>query len=573
MKKFISKLISVVLLCTILTYTTPIFAFTKDETVYSKLDSTGKVYNTIVSDHIKNTEKSSLINDMSDLLNLRNISGDETFEQNDNTLVWHSNGNDIYYQGESTKELPIQCDIIYELNGEKISSSDIAGKSGNVKILLTYTNVDSHIVSINGRNVTMYTPFVVLSGAIFDNDNNRNINISKGKVIDDGSKTTVIGLCLPGLQESLGIKEKDFKIPNSIEITMDTTNFQMGNIMTYVSSRVIEDEDLDLFDNIDKIYSQVNSLQSASTQLVSGTTLLKNSSYSLKAGAKTVSDGTIAISDNLMVINEKLGDLKTGAGTLKTGKDNLSKGISTFMSSMDVSTLSSQTEQIASLQQLITTNTNVRDTLVSQNASLNSQLASGVLTTEQENTIRTQITANTSLITLFNSNISANNSTLTLLKATDASTMGQLQAGLSALQNGLQAFDSGIDALYNGAEQLQEGTQVLTSKSYELSQGAKSLYQGTVKLSEGTETLSDGMNKFNKDGVSKICNYFNGDLKQISLRLEKLKSLSEDYNNFTMLNEGHSGDVKFIMMVDSIKNDDNKKQEIIIENKNDEKDK
>ena len=56
MKKFISKLISVVLLCTILTYTTPIFAFTKDETVYSKLDSNGHVYNSIVSDHITNAE-------------------------------------------------------------------------------------------------------------------------------------------------------------------------------------------------------------------------------------------------------------------------------------------------------------------------------------------------------------------------------------------------------------------------------------------------------------------------------------------------------------------------------------
>lgn len=572
MKKFISKLISVVLLCTILTYTTPIFAFTKDETVYSKLDSNGKVYDTIVSDHITNAEQNSLINDISDLLNIRNISGDETFEQNGNTVIWHSNGDDIYYQGETDKKLPIQCEIKYELNGEEISSDDIAGKSGKVKITLTYTNSDSHIVNINGKNVTMYTPFVVLCGAIIDNDNNRNIEISKGKVIDDGSKTTVIGLSLPGLQESLGIKESVVKIPNTVEITMDTTNFEMGNIMTYVSSKVLEDEDLNLFDNIDKIYSQVNTLQSASKQLESGSTLLKNSSYSLQAGAKTISEGTSAISENLTILNEKMGDLQAGASALKVGKDNLSAGISTFMSSVNVSDFTDQSTKIAELQQLITANTTVRDTLVSTNASLNNKLSLGGLTAEEETTIRTQIASNTNLISLLNSNISANNSTLTLLRASDISSISQLQSGLVSLQSGLQAFDFGIDSLYTGVEQLQEGTHVLASKSVELSQGANALYKGTKDLSSGAETLASGMSTFNKDGIGKICNYFNGDLKQLSSRLEKLEELSEDYNNFTMINDGDSGSVKFIMIVDSVKNDNSKKQEILIEDKNGEKD-
>ena len=51
-KKVISKITSGVLLCTMLAYTTPVLAFTKDETVYSKIDSNGNNYNTIVNDHI-----------------------------------------------------------------------------------------------------------------------------------------------------------------------------------------------------------------------------------------------------------------------------------------------------------------------------------------------------------------------------------------------------------------------------------------------------------------------------------------------------------------------------------------
>ena len=72
-KKVISKITSGVLLCTMLAYTTPVLAFTKDETVYSKIDSNGNNYNTIVNDHIINDEQEQLINDISDLLNIKNV--------------------------------------------------------------------------------------------------------------------------------------------------------------------------------------------------------------------------------------------------------------------------------------------------------------------------------------------------------------------------------------------------------------------------------------------------------------------------------------------------------------------
>ena len=156
-KKIISKITSSILLCTIIAYTTPVFAFTKDETVYSKIDSNGNKYNTIVSDHIVNSEQEKLINDISDLANIKNINGDEEFSQDGNNLIWKAEGNDIYYQGESQKDLPITCDITYELNGEKIEAANLAGKSGKVKIIIEYLNKDSHMINIDGRNEKLYT--------------------------------------------------------------------------------------------------------------------------------------------------------------------------------------------------------------------------------------------------------------------------------------------------------------------------------------------------------------------------------------------------------------------------------
>ena len=55
------KIIGSILLCTMLGYATPVFAVTKEETVYSKLDASGSNYKTIVSTHIENTENEELI--------------------------------------------------------------------------------------------------------------------------------------------------------------------------------------------------------------------------------------------------------------------------------------------------------------------------------------------------------------------------------------------------------------------------------------------------------------------------------------------------------------------------------
>ena len=63
MKKIGTKLISSTLLFSILAYSAlPVMAYTKEESVYSKLDSNGMVYQTTVSNHLKNTEKSELLN-------------------------------------------------------------------------------------------------------------------------------------------------------------------------------------------------------------------------------------------------------------------------------------------------------------------------------------------------------------------------------------------------------------------------------------------------------------------------------------------------------------------------------
>ena len=649
-KKVISKITSGVLLCTMLAYTTPVLAFTKDETVYSKIDSNGNNYNTIVNDHIINNEQEQLINDISDLLNIKNVNGDEEFSQDGNNLAWHAEESDIYYQGESQKELPIECNVKYELDGNEITASELVGKNGKVKITIEYINKDAHTVNINGKDQTLYTPFVVVCGTIIDNNNNRNIEITNGKTVDDGSKTTVIGISLPGLQESLNISKDKIDIPNTIEITMDSTDFELNNIVTYVTPKVLEENDMELFKKLDKIYNQVDTLQSSSKQIEEGANSLKegtatyseksqefnnaveqvskgvssvnqnyskidagisslnDSSATLESGAKSVSEGTLAVSENLQTISSKLTELQTGTQSLKQGEVQLEAGLDQIITSVSTIQGTDNSAKITELNQLITANQNTINSLKSANETLTTQLKA-IKDEETKQTITTQIETNKSIIKLLETNIVAYNETISTLKSADMSNIKELQTALSNLKQGLQSLQTGTDTLYNGTTALQTGTGALASKTKELAQGTQSLYEGTIKisegsgtlnsgstqlkqglntldaggtklgtasnqlteaantLSEGATTLAEGITKFNEEGIDKICDYINGDLKDISARLEKLQELSEDYNNFTMLNDGNKGNVKFIMIMDSIKKEEDSKQDIILDDK------
>ena len=646
-KKVISKITSGVLLCTMFAYTTPVFAFTKDETVYSKIDSNGNNYNTIVNDHIINDEQEQLINDISDLLNIKNVNGDEEFSQDGNNLAWHAEESDIYYQGESQKELPIECNVKYELDGNEITASELVGKNGKVKITIEYINKDEHTVNINGKDQTLYTPFIVVCGTIIDNNNNRNIEITNGKTVDDGSKTTVIGISLPGLQESLNISKDKIDIPNTIEITMDSTDFELNNIVTYVTPKVLEENDMELFKKLDKIYNQVDTLQSSSKQIEEGANSLKegtatyseksqefnnaveqvskgvssvnqnyskidagisslnDSSATLESGAKSVSEGTLAVSENLQTISSKLTELQTGTQSLKQGEVQLEAGLDQIITSVSTIQGTDNSAKITELNQLITANI---DSLKTSNETLTTQLKA-IEDEKTKQTIATQIETNKSIIKLLETNIVAYKETISTLKSADMSSIKELQTALNNLKQGLQSLQSGTDTLYNGTTALQTGTGALASKAKELAQGTQSLYEGTIKISEGTATLNsgstqlkqglntldaggtklgtasnqltegantlsegattlaEGITTFNEEGIDKICDYINGDLKDISARLEKLQELSEEYNNFTMLNDGNKGNVKFIMIMDSIKKEEDSKQDIILDDK------
>jgi putative membrane protein len=107
----------------------------KKETVYVEMKADGQVLKTTVSDVLKSTDNAT-IEDISDLEDITNLSGDEKFTKTgDTNISWENKGEDITYQGTTTKEAPISIQVKYYLDDEEISADDLAGKSGSVKIV------------------------------------------------------------------------------------------------------------------------------------------------------------------------------------------------------------------------------------------------------------------------------------------------------------------------------------------------------------------------------------------------------------------------------------------------------
>lgn len=588
MNKKILKITSGVLLCTMLTYTAPVFAYTKQESVYSKVDATGKNYETIVTSHLQNDKKEDLLNDITDLLNIKNISGDETFTQDGNTIVWNTKGNDIYYQGESNKELPVTFEVKYTLDDKEIEAKDLAGKSGKLCIKIEYTNHEAHEVTVNGKKETLYTPFIVGCGTVINNDKARNIKINSGKVIEDGTKSIILGISLPGMQESLGISKNKLEIPSTVEINMDVEDFEMENIVTYITPRIIEEKDLSIFDELGNLYSQVNELKSASTQLVNGSAELKEGSNSLnngaielrrgitsaKTGAKTIETEVEKSIKALKNDNSEVIDSKTMAYIKQSAKEQADAEYQKQAASI---ASQAQSTAVATVKKMLTSGqeTEISKAVTKEATSGATELITNltksgvVLTAEQQAIIAKQFASTATSIAgttaTTTAGMVAGQTAKTVAKET-AETTATTTAGVIAEQVGKTAKETFTKQVVTQMGTLDNGLKELVSGLEKLENGSQTLSNGTNALNQGVQTLSNGMSQFDKDGISKISNYVNGDVKDLTTRLEKLQELSNEYNNFTMSEDNTADSVKFIVMMDSIKKSNKTKQEVILNN-------
>lgn len=310
--------------------------FSKEESVYVKADASGNVKKTTVSEWLKNPEKGT-ISDTSELKDIKNVKGDETFETGSNNNVsWKSEGNDIYYQGTIDKELPVDVKVSYKLDGKSISPKDLKGKSGKVEIQFSYDNKSKQTVNVNGEDVEMYTPFTMVSAMMLSSDEYSNVSVENGKLISDGDKNIVVGVAFPGLANDLNLKDldMDIDIPETVTITADVKDATVGTSITMASAELMNEFGLDDIDSFDDLQDSIDDLEDATNQLVDGSKEAADGSKELADGAGTLNDGagTLAsgagtLADGVNTLNEKSGTLVSGVNTLASGVQAYTGGV------------------------------------------------------------------------------------------------------------------------------------------------------------------------------------------------------------------------------------------------------
>lgn len=421
----------------------------KDESVYLISDANGNVNKTIVVDHLKNKDKKDTLDDASNLSDIENVKGKEKFTQSGDKLTWQAGGKDIYYQGTATEEPPVTQKVTYYLDGKEISPEDLAGKSGKVKIRFDYTNTTSYTETVNGEKQTVSVPFAAITGLVLG-DGFENIEVTNGKAEVSNSSSVVLGYALPGLKDSLGIKDGDLdgdvNIPEYMEMTADVKNFSMPAAMTfvvnasdYVSTDGIDTSDLD---------DMINDLKDASTQL--------------QDGSKTLAEGTDTLSDGLSTLQSKLGTFASGVGTLQSGLKTYTDGVSTLSGGLN--TLGNSTGALVSGADKLNSGAGQ---LASGSATLKDGLKTYTDGASQLNTGLNQLNDNT----------------------------GSLATGVTSLNDGAKTLSDGINAANKGAAGVSAGAAQLKTSIDTAKTGADSLAAGAKQVDEGvgqlTQSLSD----------------------------------------------------------------------------------
>ena len=421
----------------------------KDESVYLISDANGNVNKTIVVDHLKNKDKKDTLEDASNLSDIENVKGKEKFTQSGDKLTWQAGGKDIYYQGTATEEPPVTQKVTYYLDGKEISPEDLAGKSGKVKIRFDYTNTTSYTETVNGEKQTVSVPFAAITGLVLG-DGFENIEVTNGKAEVSDSSSVVLGYALPGLKDSLGIKDKDLdgdvNIPEYMEMTADVENFSMPAAMTfvvnasdYVSTDGIDTSDLD---------DMINDLKDASTQL--------------QDGSKTLAEGTDTLADGLSTLQSNLGTFASGVGTLQSGLKTYTDGVSTLSGGLN--TLGNSTGALVSGADKLNSGAGQ---LASGSATLKDSLKTYTDGASQLNTGLNQLNDNT----------------------------GSLATGVTSLNDGAKTLSDGINAANKGAAGVSAGAAQLKTSIDTAKTGADSLAAGAKQVDEGvgqlTQSLSD----------------------------------------------------------------------------------
>ena len=288
----------------------------KEEVVYISMQPDGSVkeINTV---NIFDLEEAGTITDYGTYASVRNMTTTDPVSYDKDQVTIDASAGKLYYEGRLTTDvIPWNISIRYYMDGTEYTASELAGKSGALKITMK-------VLQNPACNSTFFENYALQISLLLDTETCKNILADGATIANVGGDKQLTYTLLPG-------KEGD------MEITADVKDFEMEGISIngLPLNLDIDVDDEELNEKIDEIIQATKDLDQGATELHDGTKELKDGTLSLYEGVSdlykgtdTLSSGASSLYDATGTLNEKVAELHNGVGNLSGGATTLSQAL------------------------------------------------------------------------------------------------------------------------------------------------------------------------------------------------------------------------------------------------------
>lgn len=407
-----------------------------------------------------------------------------------------------------------------------------------------------------------------------------------------------------------GIKSQLDEFANSANKLADGSSQLYDGLSTLLEKTgEMKDGTFKLYRGAESLNNGARQFSKGASELYKGTTELNKGLQALSSKSEQLNNGAAQIFDSL--ISQANTELSArGLGAVNMTKDNYSSVLTSVIKNMDEGNVRAMATQKArqtveaqvhqnDAQIAAVVTEKVREQVLQNvlNASgismtveaYKNAVASGTISasvaqqidsavTAQMNSEQVQSTIQAKVSAEINNQIEQAMSSQAVVQGiedavskarTGASSLTALKGQLdnyNKFYQGLRQYTEGVDKAAKGSKKINYGAGQLAEKSKEfqagtealevgikaLMSGSDKLISGVSQLNDGAKTLSEGMNKFNKEGVQKIVELFNGRFGELSARISAMSDMAKSYDNFAGKADGTKSNVKFVYKTSSI---------------------
>lgn len=483
MKKNIEKILALSLVSS-MTFANLSFAeqqdlIKKSETVYVTVEG-NEIKDKSVSVWL-NSDKNIKANDKSNLTNVKDLKTDKELKSENGYLKLDENKKDVYYKGDTDKKLPVDVSVKYFLDGKEMKASELEGKSGHLKIVITSKNNRYEAKTIDGQSRNVYSPYVVVAAMTFDDEKVENVTSDDIKVVKDGKNEIVTTVMTPGMKQNLTGIVEDKELDNfkdEVSVEMDIKDYKPVEIYSVITNEFFQEKKN--IDSLDKLQNGVKELQDNSQKLVdasvklsegqdklnSGISQMQTGVTKLHNGSQKLASSTQQMQGKFSGIQSKVGPIQGYVAQMNDGSLKLYNGISDYTAA--VGKIKENTAKIKEGSEKLAKGATDLDNGVGKLKDATSQLRAGTENMKEMTAQKDQLLEKSS----------------------------QLSNGLNGLAGSYGQLADTVEQISGKSQQLKDSSAQFNEKLQQVAQlaGGAETSASAEKIARGLESSAEGLN-------------------------------------------------------------------------------